>query len=163
MELSSLIDQLEEVIGSGTGVPATGRVLVEKEKLAKLMSQIRAAVPAEIQEAQDLLQMRENVINQALLEARGIRSAAEEEARARVTENEITKDARIQSENIIEEAQRKAQRILDETDIQTGARRTGADQYAQATLQKLEAELSQLITTIRHGIEVMDAEKEPSA
>ncbi|MFH1560518.1 MAG: hypothetical protein ABID84_03815 [Chloroflexota bacterium] len=163
MELSSLIEKLEEVVSSGTGVPATGRILVEREKLTDLVSQIRIAFPADIQEAQDLLQMRENVISQALLEARRIRSAAEEEARARLTESEVTKDAHKRSEEIIEEAQRRAQRILDETDAQANVRRTGADQYAQATLQKLEEELSQVINTIRHGIEVMDVEREPSA
>ena len=163
MELSSVIDKLEEAISSGTGVPATGRVLIEREKLTELVRQIRIAVPADIQEARDLLQMRENVINQALLEAGRIRSAAEEEARARVAESEITKDARKQSEKTIEEAQRKAQRILDETDSQANARKAGADQYAQATLQKLEQELTQVVNTIRNGIQVMDAEKEPFA
>ena len=110
---------------------------------------------------QALLQMRENVINQALLEAKRIRSTAEEEVRDRVTESEITKAARKQSEETIEEAQRKAQRILDETDTQANARRAGADQYAQATLLKLEQELAKVIDTVHNGIEVMDAVREP--
>ena len=163
MELSSLIEKLEELISSGTGVPATGRILIERDKLTELMNQIRVAVPADIQEAQDLLQMRENLMNQALLEARHIRSASENEAKARVSESEITKEAKAHSEGIIEEAQRKAQRILDETDTEAASRRTGADQYAQAALLKLEEEISQILTTIRHGIEVMEVEKEPSA
>ena len=163
MELSNLIEKLEEVISSGTGVPATGRVLLEREKLAELVRQIRVAVPADIQEARDLLQMRENVINQALLEAKRIRSTAEDEASARVAESEITKDASKQSEETIEEAQRKAQRILEATDTAANARRAGANQYAQATLQKLEQELAQVISTIRNGIEVIDTEKETSA
>jgi len=163
IELSSLIEKLEEVISSGTGVPATGRILIEREKLTELVNQLRVAIPVDIQEAQDLLQMREDVINQALLEARRIRSTAEKEAMDRVTESEITKDARKQSEEIIEEAQRKAQRILDESDTQANARQAGADQYAQATLQKLEEELTQVVNTIRNGIQVMDTEKEPSA
>ena len=163
MELSNLIEKLEEVISSGTGVPATGRVLIERERLTELVKEIRLAIPADIQEAHDLLQMRENVISQALLETRRIRNAAEEEARARVAESEITKDAHKQSEEIVEEAQRKAQRILDETDTQANARKAGADQYAQATLQKLQLELTQVINTISNGIDLMDAETEPSA
>ena len=160
MELPSLIEKLAQVISSGTGVPATGRVLVEREKLTELVSLIRVAIPADIQEAQDLLHMRENLINQALQEARRVRNAAEEDARDRVAESEITKDAHKQSEAIIEEAQRKAQRILDQTDVEADARRAGADQYAQATLQKLQTELTQVIETIRNGIQVMDAQQE---
>ena len=163
MELSNLIEKLEELISSGTGVPATGRVLIDRGKLTDLVDQIRSAFPEDIQEAQDLLQMRENLINQALLEARRIRSASEDEARSRVKESEVTKEAKIKSEEIIEEAQRKAQRVLDEVDNQVNSRRAEADQYAQATLLKLEEELSQALTTIRHGIEVTETEKEPSA
>lgn len=163
LDLSKLIEKLEEVISSSTGVPATGRILIERERLTELVGQIRVAIPADIQEAQDLLEMRDNVLNQALSEAREIRKAAEEEARARVTQTEISREAQKKSEEIIEEAQQKAQRILDEIDSQADARRTGADQYAHATLHKLERELTEVMNTIRNGIEVMDAEKETSA
>ena len=163
MKLSSLIEKLEELISSGTGVPATGRVLIDRDKLAELVNQIRSAVPEDIQEAQDLLQMREKLINQALLEGRHIRSASEDEARSRVTESEITKEAKKRSGEIIEEAQHRAQRVLDETDAQVTTRRAGADKYTQETLLKLEEDLSQILTTIRHGIEVTETEKEPSA
>ena len=163
MKLSSLIEKLGELVSSGTGVPATGRILIERDKLTGLVDQIRSAVPEDIQEAQDLLLMRENLINQALLEARHIRNAAEDEAKSRVSESEITKEAEKRSEEIIEEAQRRAQRVLDETDIQATTRRAGADKYTQDTLLKLEEELSQILTTIRHGIEATEVEKEPSA
>ena len=73
MNVNSLIEKLEELVSTGTGVPATGKVLVDKEKMAELVSQIQAALPADLQEAQDFLQMRENLINQALSEARRIR------------------------------------------------------------------------------------------
>jgi len=163
MKLSSLIEKLEELVSSGTGVPATGRVLIDRDKLTDLVNQIRSAVPEDIQEAQDLLQMRERLINQALLEARHIKSASEDEAKSRVTESEITKEAKKRSEDIIEEARRRAQRVLDETDTQVTTRRAGADKYTQETLLKLEEALSQILTTIRHGIEVTETEKEPSA
>lgn len=163
MDLSTLIEKLEEVISSGTGVPATGRILLERERLTELVGQIRIAIPTDIQEAQDLLEMRDSVLNQALSEAGAIRSAAEEEARARVTQSEIAREAQKKAEEIIEEAQGKAQRILDEIDSQADSRKAGADQYAQATLQKLEKELTEVINTIRNGIEVMEAEKETSA
>ena len=163
MKLSSLIEKLEELISSGTGVPATGRVLMDRDKLTELVNQIRSSIPEDIQEAQDLLQMREKLINQALLEGRHIRSASEDEARSRVTESEITKEAKKRSGEIIEEAQHRAQRVLDETDAQVTTRRAGADKYTQETLLKLEEDLSQILTTIRHGIEVTETEKEPSA
>ena len=48
MELPSLINKLEETINSGTGLPV-GRVMVERDKIADLLMQIRAAIPADVQ------------------------------------------------------------------------------------------------------------------
>ena len=118
MNVTSLIEQLEGLVSSGTGVPATGKVLVDREKLAELVSQIQTALPADLQEAQDFLQMRENLINQALSEARRIRTSSEDEARNRVGESEVLKEARKQSDDIVAAAQQRAQRILDEADVQ---------------------------------------------
>ncbi|MBF8266863.1 MAG: hypothetical protein HW388_371 [Dehalococcoidia bacterium] len=163
MEFSSLIDQLEAVISSGTGVPATRRVLLERDKLTDLVAQMREAMPSDIQEAQELLQMRENLINQALMEARRIKTIAEGEAKARVNESEITKAALKSSDEMVAEAQRRAQRILDEANAQANARRAGANEYAQATMQQLEGELLEVLSTVRRGLDVLDGGKKPSA
>ena len=162
MELSSLIDKLEETIGSGTVVPATRRVLIERDKLSSLVSQIRAAIPSDIHEAHEFLQMRETMLNQALMESRRIKTAAEENARERVKESEITSEARKQAEAIIAEAQRKAQRILDEADAQFRLRLAGADEYSQATLRKLEEDLTQVLSTVHRGLERLGTEKDSS-
>ena len=155
MNTTSLMEKLEDLVSSGTGVPATGKVLVDKEKMAELVSQIQAALPADLQEAQEFLQMRENLINQALAEARRIRTSSEDEARSRVKESEVLKEAHKQAEDIVAEGQRRAQRLMEEAEAQAGSRRADADRYAQATLAKLEEELSSVLTTIRHGIDAM--------
>ena len=157
VNVNGLIQKLDELVSTGTGVPATGKVLVDREKLAELVNQIQASLPADLQEAQEFLQMRENLINQALSEARRIRTSSEEEARSRVKDSEVLKEAHMQSDDIVAEAQRRAQRILDEADAQAGARRADADKYAQATLAELEEQLAQVLTTIRHGIDAMSA------
>ena len=162
MEISTLVEKLEELLSSSTGVPATGKILIDREKLTDLVAQIRVAIPEDILEAHELLGMREGLISQAIQEARQIRNTSEQHAKSRVTESEITKDANKQSEEIIEEARRKAQNVLDETNTQATDRRSSADQYAHAPLIRLEEEICKILTTIRHGIELVDVEKETS-
>lgn len=163
MEISILIEKLEELLSSGTGVPATGKILIDRDKLTDLVAQMRVAVPADIEEAHELLEMRESLISQAIQEARQIRNTSEQHAKTRVTESEITKDANKQSEEIIEEAIRKAQNVLDATDTQANDRRVSADQYAHDTLVRLEEEICKILTTIRHGIDTVEVEKETSS
>ena len=162
MNVAGLIEKLEDLVNSGTGVPATGRILIDRDKLAELVGKIQASLPADLQEAQDFLQMRENLINQALTEARRIKTSSEDEARSRVKDSEVLKEAGKQSEDIVAEAQRRAQRILDEADRQAGFRLAEANQYVQATLIKLEEELSQVLATIRRGIDAMSGARETS-
>ena len=157
MNVSSLIEKLDALVSSGTGVPATGKVLVDRDKLSELVNQIQSALPEDLQEAQEFLQMRENLINQALSEARRIRTSSEDEARSRVKESEVLREAHKQSEDIVEQAQKRAQRILEDAEIQAGSRRAEADKYAQATLSQLEEELNRVLTTIRHGIDSISA------
>ena len=157
MNVNTLIGELEDLVRSGTGVPATGKVMVDKDKLTELVSQIQSALPADLEEARDFLQMRENLINQALTEARRIKTSSEDEAKSRVKDSEVLREAGKLAEDIVAEAQSRAQRILDEADAQAESRRADADKYAQATLVKLEEELSQVLTTIRRGIDAMAA------
>ena len=159
MEITNLIDQLENLISSGTSVPATGRIFLEKEKLANLIQALKDAVPVDIQEAQDLLKMRENLINQALQEGRRIKSVAEEEAKTRLAENTILKEAEAMSQEILEKTKGQAQDILADTETQAIKQREEADLYSKGTLEKLEEELYTMINTVRHGIELIDSQK----
>ena len=159
MEITNLIDQLENLISSGTGVPTTGRIFLEKERLANLIQALKDAVPVDIQEAQDLLKMRENLINQALQEGRRIKSVAEEEAKTRLAENTILKEAEAMSQEILEKTKGQAQDILADTETQAIKQREEADLYSKGTLEKLEEELYTMINTVRHGIELIDSQK----
>ncbi|MCL0032010.1 hypothetical protein M1N14_00995 [Dehalococcoidia bacterium] len=159
MEIINLIDQLENLISSSTGVPATGRILLEKEKFTNLIQALKDSIPVDIQEAQDLLKMREDLINQSLQEGRKIKSVADEEAKSRLSESEIVKEAEFVSQEILEKTTTKAQGILDETELQVINRKEEADLYAKSTLEKLEEELYTMINTIRHGIELIDSQK----
>ena len=80
MELLELVQELERLLTSAPSLQGTGRIIMDKEKVLDLVAKISVAVPRDLEEAQDLLQMREKLMNQALSESRRIRVSAEEEA-----------------------------------------------------------------------------------
>src|SRR5919199_6865079 len=51
MDLGYLLDQLEEVLSSGTRVPLSSRTLVDEQEVLDILDQIRVAVPEEIKAA----------------------------------------------------------------------------------------------------------------
>ncbi len=183
MDIVEVIEQLEGVIGSATRVPGLGkRVVVDSERLTGVVAALQSSIPADIQEAKEILRQKESLLNQSQLEAKRIKEAAEREAQSvtsaakqeqesKVEETEIVKEAHAkaqevnqdalqESQQIIQDAQRRAYRIMDEAEAAAATRREGSDQYARETLFDLEERLSKLTGQVRRGIDALGAETE---
>ncbi len=144
-------------------MPGTGRFLIDRDKLNTVSNQLRESVPVDLKEAQELIQMRDRVINQALTEANRVKSAADEDAKMRVAESELIRDAQNQADTMILEAQSRAERVLSEAEAKSRARIEGADSYALETLQQLEEDLTETVNTVRRGLESLNAQREKSS
>jgi F0F1-type ATP synthase membrane subunit b/b' len=126
-------------------------------------NQLRESVPVDLKEAQELIQMRDRVINQALTEANRVKSAADEDAKMRVAESELIRDAQNQADTMILEAQSRAERVLSDAEAKARARVDGADSYALETLQQLEEDLTETVSTVRRGLESLNSQREKSS
>jgi vacuolar-type H+-ATPase subunit H len=156
--------------------------MVDSDRLANVGTALRTSIPADIQEAQEILTQKDSMINQAALEARRVKNAAELEAQAitasaqqeheaRVDETEIVKSAETKAEQtnqealqeaqeIVQDAQRRAYSVLDEAEVKVASRKEGGDRYARETLFDLEERLSALIAQVRKGIDALGLEVE---
>lgn len=170
MEVLSLLEKLESILGASTRVPATRKALVDVGKALELLDRIREALPRDLQEAEELLARRDSILNQALMEARRIKAAADDEARARVEENEVTREAyqraeailneaRNRADLLLSEARREANRLVREAEEFADARIGEANRYAQEILLKLESVLSTQLATVRRGLDLLDLEQ----
>ena len=181
MDILQIADELSSLPGSGTRVPGfRSKVMVEIDRLLSLAEELRKSVPANIQEATEVLNQKDSVLNQAYLEAQRIKaeaeqevaaitSAAREEHQAKVGESEILKvaEARAQeiqdealgeAQEIVQDAQRRAFRMTNEADVDAGARREGADQYSREVLFSLEEQMSEMLGQVRRGIDALRSE-----
>lgn len=124
---------------------------------------MRVVIPKDMKEAEEVLLRREDLLNQALVEARRIRTSAESEFRSRVEENELLKEAQEQAAKLIEEAEQKAQQILEITETEAKRQRASSDQYAQEVLYQLEQQVNGILSTVRHGIDALDTQQKTPA
>jgi len=133
MQIMYLLDQIEDAIESGTGVPFSSRVLIDAEELLGLIQDIRVNLPDEIKQAQWIKEERKKILIEAQKEAETITQEAENYIRKMVDENEITKSAYQQAEEIIQKTQENAKDI-----------RLGTNEYADTILLKLQNQLKEL-------------------
>ncbi|PZC47409.1 MAG: hypothetical protein C1O27_001356 [Chloroflexi bacterium] len=148
-----LLNELEEAIGGATRVPPMRRGLVDQEKLLDLVDRLRVSVPQGIREADQILEKREAIINQALLEARKIRQTAEDEASKRVHESSVIQEAQAEAADLMSRTEEEAQKLVNSATIEAQKRLMGADKYALEALGQLETDLGTMLTSVRQGID----------
>ena len=169
MDLLNLVDKLETLATTSGKVPGTRKVLLDQEKALELVDQMRLGIPKDIQEAEEILARREAIINQSLLDARRIKSSAEDESRTKVNESEIVAEAQKQSDEmlaeakqrsdaLVQDAQKKAHQTMQEAQAFADNRVEEANRYSQDTLYNLEQHLSIVLNSVRRGLDSLEGQ-----
>ena len=140
-----LLERLESLIATGTGVPTTRKVLVDKDAILELIDQLRVAVPEEVHAAKRINAEGERIIEQANEESGRITARAQEQAAYLIGEKGLTERAEAEGRQIVAEAQAAADGV-----------RFGADAYAAEILGSLEAEVRKALAGIEKGIDVLE-------
>jgi cell division septum initiation protein DivIVA len=145
VDIIFLLERLESQIATGTGVPATRKVLVDRDAILDLIDQLRVAIPEEVQAAKRINAEGERIIEQAHEEATRIASRAQEQAAFLISERGLTEGAEAEGRRIIAEAEAAGRDVA-----------AGADSYAEQMLVALETEVEKTLAAIRKGIDVLD-------
>ena len=186
MQTPQIADQLRAMTASGTRVPGfRGKVMVDIDSLVRMSDQLGSVdMSDDVREASEVIRMKESILNQAYLEAKRIRTTAEEEVgkltsqaeteyrtkvgessvlkRAEEISQEMQEQAGYESQQILQDAQRKAYRVVSEAENVALARRDGADTYSREVLFNLEEQLADILGQVRRGIDALNLEVEAS-
>ena len=110
MDINQIIDALEREFANSKNFLFTKKTLVNMDKCASLIAEIRANLPQAIQEASYVLSKKEQILNNAQAEAKHIVAEAEYRAEQLVSSSEIKK----RSERIADETLQRANRKCDQ-------------------------------------------------
>jgi hypothetical protein len=144
VDIMFLLERLESLIATGTGVPTTRKVLVDKDAILELIDQLRVAVPEEVHAAKRINAEGERIIEKANDEAGKITARAQEQATYLIGEKGLTERAQAEGRQIVAEAMAAADNV-----------RLGADSYAGEVLETLEVEVRKALAGIEKGIDVL--------
>lgn len=143
-----LLERLESLIATGTGVPTTRKVLVDKDAILELIDQLRVAVPEEVHAAKRINAESERIIEKANDEAAKIAARAQEQAAYLIGEKGLTERAEAEGRQIVADAEAAADGV-----------RLGADAYAAEILSTLESEVRKSLAGIEKGIDVLESRR----
>jgi cell division septum initiation protein DivIVA len=159
------------MVGEARRLPLGGNVVMDRRRLLDLIDQLRVAVPVEVREARSVAEEKEEILARAHQEADQVLSEAQAQVEERLEDDEIVKAAQERGRELIRQAEEKVAAMINEAEEQVRARLAQseaaanqqmdeADQYALEMLKKLEAQLSSFTTTVRAGIEALEAKPE---
>jgi hypothetical protein len=89
MKVLELLDELDEIVETASGVPLTKKLIVDGAEIQDIIREIRVALPDEIQQAQWIQEQRRNIIDEGKKEYDLIIQDAKQQAEILVDTNEI--------------------------------------------------------------------------
>ena len=112
MNVNELLDTIEDALEESAGMPLSGgKRIVDVEQIRDYLDEVRAALPGELRQAQQIVNDRAQIVDSANAQAQAIVKKAEERARILVSDAEIVKAAQQRASEITSAAQTEARTL----------------------------------------------------
>ena len=112
MNVNEPLDTIEDTLEESTSMPLSGgKRLVDVEKVRDYLDDIRANLPGELRQAQQIVNDRAQIVDTANAQAQAIVKKAEERARILVSDAEIVKAAQQRAAEITAAAQSESRTL----------------------------------------------------
>ncbi len=138
MDILSLLEELEQLLESGSTVPFSKKVMIDKDVVDELVSAIKLKTPDELKQARWVKEERQRILQDAQKEANDIIKEAENKIIGMIDEHEITKKAYEQRSEIIDAAEKYKRDLIAAT-----------REHADSILEDLENQLKDNLDMIR--------------
>ena len=137
--MEQIIEEIEEFIDSCKYQPLSNtKIIVNKEELEELLTELRLKTPEEIKRYQKMISNKEAILADAQAKADSIIAEAQVHTEELVSEHQITQQAYAQANEIVMVATNQAQEILDKATEDANNIRMAAIQYTDGILNDLE-------------------------
>ena len=147
MNVNELLDTIEDALEESASVPLSGgKRIVDVEQIRDYLDEVRAALPGELRQAQQIVNDRAQIVDSANAQAQAIVKKAEERARILVSDAEIVKAAQQRATEITVAAQTEARTLRQTvTDYCENMLRTTEDTMVEnaAQVKNIRASLRQ--------------------
>ncbi len=138
-KIEQMIDDIEEYIDSCKFKPfSNNQIIVSKEELDILLSDLRKATPPEIKMYQKIISNKEQILEEAKINAQKLIEKTKAETSELVSQHEIMLRAYEQADEVVNDAIARAQEIMDNATIEANELKTSAMAYTDSLLAQVE-------------------------
>ena len=142
MDVQKKLDEIVSTVGSARSMPMSASCVVNRAELLSLLEEVRQALPGSLAQAQELIGGREQMVEQARLEAERIIESAQAERGSLISDTEIARRSQNEADRILAEARKEAEEV-----------RAEADDYVDSKLANFEVVLTKTLGSVGRGRE----------
>ncbi|MFR5702540.1 MAG: ATPase [Eubacterium ramulus] len=137
--IEQIISEIEEYIDGCKFQPlSNSKIIVNKEELEELLTELRMKTPDEIKRYQKIISNKDAILADAQAKAEEILAQAQIQTNELVSEHQIMQQAYAQANEVVSIATNQAQEILDKATEDADSIRTAAIEYTDNLLGNLE-------------------------
>ncbi len=145
MEIINLLEKLEDIIEEASKFPMSNKVIIDKEEILELITDMRIKLPDEIKQASWIKEERQRILSETQSEATNMISDAKSLQEPLIDDHELTKLAEQNAKGIEETARKTAFEIKNET-----------QEYCDKLLAKTQESFQKMLSTIVENREEID-------
>ncbi|WP_346934954.1 hypothetical protein [Clostridium sp.] len=140
MKVLELLDYLQQTIDMSPK-NLVGKVSINKKEVLKTLNEMRKLLPDEFEEAKNLMNRKEIILDEARSEAEHIMEESRKRAQREYENCDVLVAAKKEAEEILENANEEAKKIKGEANKQAKDLKFGVMNYADNTLSNLQKDI----------------------
>ena len=144
MDIVQINDELEQEFIGSKNFLWSKKSLINMDKFASLLADLKANLPEAVQEASYVLSKKEQILNNAKAEARKTIAEAEFRAEQLVSSSEIFKKSEKEAAELMESTNRKCAELYNVTKSNIDKMLKSVDSYLEQNLQIVRQNRSEL-------------------
>ncbi len=148
MDIVQIIDELEQEFVGSKNFLWSKKSLVDMDKCASLIAELKANLPSAIQEASYVLSKKDQILNKASADAKKTVAEAEFRAEQLVSSSEIFKKSEVEANELIEKANRKCEELYAITKENVDKMLKSVETYLEQNLMVIKRNRDELENAI---------------
>ncbi|MGW3205544.1 cell division initiation protein [Streptomyces sp. NPDC001135] len=142
MDVQKKLDEIVSTVSGARSMPMSASCVVNRAELLAMLEEVRQALPGSLAQAQELIGDREQMVEQARMEAERIIGNAHAERGSLISDTEVARRSQAEADRILAEARQEAEEI-----------RAEADDYVDSKLANFEVVLTKTLGSVGRGRE----------
>ncbi len=139
--VEELIATLYDAVEDAWSIPLGGdRCVLEREKVLDILDELRATLPSDIKMAREIVEKRNDVIAAGKREYDSLKKQADDYAKQKINDHELTTEARKRAEEIVGAAEAKAKELM-----------RVADAYCEDAMKRAEDAVTQTLNELKQS------------